>query len=63
MDIYGNLKEGIQMTQTLTHQDSGLKDLNLVAWRIRRSRAENREIAVNRQLMERLHGDKPRLAS
>lgn len=51
------------MTHTLTHQGGDLKDLNLVAWRIRRSRAENRENEVNRKLMERLHDDHQRLAN
>ena len=46
------------MTQTLTQQTGDLNSLSLVAWRIRRSRTENRETQINRQLMARLHDEK-----
>lgn len=46
------------MTNPLNHNGplgQDLKSLNLVAWRIRKARAEKRETEVNRQITERIH--------
>lgn len=47
------------MTQTLTRQAEEPQTQSMVAWRIRRDRAQTRETQVHQQLMRRLHGDKP----
>jgi hypothetical protein len=47
------------MTQTLTRQAENLQNMSMVAWRIRRDRAQTRETQVHQQLMRRLHDDKP----
>ncbi len=48
------------MTQTLTQTqpETGLLNLNMVSWRIHRSRAQDRKAQVHRQLLARLHDDK-----
>lgn len=46
------------MTNPLNHNGPLGQDLNslsLVAWRIRRARAESHETEVNRQITERIH--------
>ena len=50
------------MNQTLSHtrQTPDLKDLSLVAWRIRKTRAKIHENQVHRQIMDQLHEDNPR---
>lgn len=49
------------MNQTFAHIDHtpDLKDLSLVAWRIRRARAKIHENQVHRQIMDQLHEDNP----
>lgn len=49
------------MNQTLNHMNGApdLKELSLVAWRIRKTRAKAHENQVHRQIMEQLHEDNP----
>ncbi len=49
------------MNQTLSHMSNtpDLKDLSLLAWRIRRTRAKIHENQVHRQIMEQLHEGSP----
>jgi hypothetical protein len=46
------------MTNPLNHNGPlghNIESLNLVAWRIRKERAEKHETEVNRQIAERIH--------